>query len=101
MNLDQISGLGPYTVTTESLPDQKSRLVYKPKDSDRAFLVENPHTIEFRTDQKLGKLLAEKYESVMKSRYFGKNGLELVPSGQLAQDEIEDLIRLSYNLSKK
>ena len=89
MNLEN---LGPYEVKQEE--DRKLYL-----KSGKAFLIENPHTIEIRTDQKLGKLLQEKYESVMESRYFGKAGIEIVPSGQLTGDEIDDLVRLSYNLT--
>lgn len=35
----------------------------------------------------------------MESRYFGRGGIEIVDSGQLTQEEIEDLVRLSYNLT--
>ena len=69
--------------------------------NEKAFLVENANTIEVRTDGKLGKLLREKYESVMESRYFGRGGIEIVMSGQLKLDEIDDLVRLSYNLTKQ
>lgn len=99
MDLENISGLGPYTTTAEKIDEQNNRKIYRPEGNDKAFLIENPHTIELRTDEKLGKLLAEKYESVMKSRYFGKNGIEIVLSGQLDKGEVEDLIRLSYNLT--
>lgn len=92
MELDKISGLGPYEIKTE-----KERKLYL--KNGRVFLVENPHTFELRTDQKLGRLLVEKYESVMESRYFGKAGIEIVPSDQLTRDEIDDLIRLSFNLT--
>jgi len=92
--LHEITGIGDFSETTE-----KDRIIYRPKDSDKAFFIKNPHTIEIRTDQKLGRLLQEKYESVMQSRYFGKNGIEIVPSGQLTRDEIDDLVRLSYNLT--
>ena len=71
------------------------------KVNDKAYLVENEKTIEVRTDEKLGKLLIEKYESVMKSRYFGRGGIEIVKSGQLSEDEIKDLIRLSHDLTLK
>lgn len=96
MNLEN---LGPYTITAEKIDENKSRKIYKPEGHDKAFLVENPHTIELRTDPKLGKLLSEKYESVMRSRYFGNYGIEIVLSGQLTQDEVNDLIKLSYNLT--
>ena len=67
---------------------------------EKVFLVSNKNTIEIRCDQRLSKLLQEKYESVMESRYFGRGGIEIVMSGQLAENEVEDLVRLSYNLSK-
>ena len=57
------------------------------------------NTLEVRTDAKLRDLLREKYETVMESRYFGKGGVEIVNSGQLTADELDDLVRLSYNLS--
>lgn len=100
-DLSEISGLGDYTEKREEVVDgenAKSRTLYK-KD-DKAFLVVNSNTIELRTDQKLAKLLEEKYESVMESRYFGRGGIEIVIAGnQLKSDELADLIRLSYNLS--
>ncbi|MBQ6130622.1 hypothetical protein IJI72_02990 [Candidatus Saccharibacteria bacterium] len=71
------------------------------KVNGRAYLVENEKTIEVRTDERLGKLLREKYESVMESRYFGKGGIEIVRAGkQLSESEIEDLIRLSRDLTE-
>lgn len=96
-DLSKISGIENYTQKTE-----KDRELFYAKNSaneEKVFLVVNKHTIEFRTDEKLAKLLKEKYESVMESRYFGRAGLELVPAGQLKTDEIEDLVRLSYNLT--
>lgn len=65
----------------------------------KAFLVIRPKTIEVRCDRRLSNTLREKYETVMESRYFGRGGIEIVPSGQLATNEIEDLVRLSYNLT--
>jgi predicted DNA-binding protein (MmcQ/YjbR family) len=63
-------------------------------------LVVNKNTIEIRTDSELRNLLTEKYESVMESRYFGRGGIEIVLAGnQLSDDELCDLVRLSYNLS--
>jgi len=66
---------------------------------EKVFLVVNKNTIEVRTDAELKKLLVEKYESVMESRYFGRGGVEIVMAGQLSDDELFDLVRLSYNLS--
>ena len=93
-NLHEISGVSEFSEVQE-----KERKLYKV--FDKVFLVENKNTIEVRTDFKLGKLLREKYESVMESRYFGRGGIEIVMSGQLEESEIFDLIRLSYDLTKE
>ena len=101
MNLNQISGLGPFTQKTEKLDNYSSRDIFFPSNADKPFLIINKNTIELRTDPKLGKLLISKYESIMQSRYFGIHGLEIVASAdQLKKDELADLIRLSYNLTK-
>ena len=92
MEVRNISGIGEFEEVSE-----KERKLFKV--GEKVFLVENKNTIEVRTDFKLGKLLREKYESVMESRYFGRGGIEIVMSGQLEDSEIEDLIRLSYNLT--
>ena len=77
-------------------------IVYKiPGEEGKAFLVVRKNTIEVRTDRKLKDLLSEKYESVMESRYFGRGGIEIVLSGQLSEDEVADLVRLSYNLTSE
>ena len=91
-DLSKVTGIGEYSEKPE-----KDRTIYN--KGDKAFLVENKNTIEIRTDDKLAKLLEEKYESVMESRYFGRGGIEIVLAGQLEDSEVEDLIRLSYNLT--
>ncbi|MBQ2695602.1 MmcQ/YjbR family DNA-binding protein [Candidatus Saccharibacteria bacterium] len=90
--INKISGIGEYNIKKE-----KNRMLFY--SGEKVFLVKNPNTIEVRTDAKLAQFLAEKYESVMQSRYFGKGGIEIVLAGQLSDDEIEDLIRLSYSLT--
>ena len=65
------------------------------------YLVDRKKTVEVRTDRNLSKLLREQYESVMVSRYFGNGGIEIVMSGQIPLDEIYDMVRLSYNLTKE
>ena len=92
MDIKNVTGIGPYEQKTE-----EHRELYL-KD-DKVFLVKNKNTIEVRTDRELAKLLEEKYESVMESRYFGRGGIEIVLAGQLDEKELEDLVRLSYNLS--
>ncbi len=91
--ISKVTGIGPYETKTDS-----DRKIYS--KGEHAFLVINHNTIEVRCDARLSSNLEEKYESVMESRYFGKGGIEIVLAGQLTQEEIEDLIRLSYNLTQ-
>ncbi len=98
LDLSVVTGIGKYTKKTDKKDDKIRTLFYK--DDDKVFLVVNQNTVELRTDEKLKNLLTEKYESVMESRYFGRGGIEIVVAGnQLTEDELCDLIRLSYNLS--
>ena len=92
MKIEEVTGIGEYDEKIE-----KERTLYL-KD-EKVFLVVNKNTIEVRTDSELSKLLKEKYESVMESRYFSRGGIEIVLAGQLTKSELEDLVRLSYNLS--
>ncbi len=78
---------------------EKDRTLYF--KNDKTFLVVNKNTIEVRCDHELSKNLQEKYESVMQSRYFGRGGIEIVPTSQLTTEELSDLIRLSYELTDK
>ncbi len=96
-DISKVTGIEDYTEKTEELEDEKFRTLYF-KD-EKVFLVVNKNTIEIRTDEELKKLLIEKYESVMESRYFGRGGVEIVLAGQLSDEELQDLTRLSYNLS--
>jgi predicted DNA-binding protein (MmcQ/YjbR family) len=96
-DVSKVTGIEKYTEKIEELEDDKTRTLYF--RDDKAFLVVNKNTIELRTDDELRKLLVEKYESVMESRYFGRGGVEIVLAGQLDEEELNDLVRLSYNLS--
>jgi len=100
IDLDKISGIGAYYEELLKIDDEQLRIFHVGEDvENKAFFVVRKNTVELRTDRKLGQLLREKYESVMESRYFGRGGIEIVMSGQLKKDEIEDLVRLSYNLT--
>ncbi len=85
-------------ITDFSEKEEKDYTVFEV--NNKAFLILRKNTIEVRTDSKLKDLLIERYESVMESRYFGRGGIEIVLHGQLSGEEINDLIRLSYDLSK-
>lgn len=93
IDLTTINGIGEYTELKRG-----DDMLYSVVDG-KVFLVVRPKTFEVRCDRKLSNLLREQYETVMESRYFGRGGIEIVPSGQLEPDEIEDLVRLSYNLT--
>ena len=102
MNVAEISGVVDFVreqVTLGEGVDADEATIYK--INDKAFLIERKNTIEVRTDRKLADHLREKYESVMESRYFGRGGIEIVLSGQLEEDELKDLVRLSFDLTKK
>ncbi len=92
-DISKVAGISEF-----SEKEEKERTLFLVQE--KVFLVSNKNTIEIRCDSRLSKLLQEKYESVMESRYFGRGGIEIVMSGQLAENEVEDLVRLSYNLSK-
>ena len=91
-DFSQVTGIGDFT----SKKEKERELFLR---DNKVFLVINKNTIEVRTDDRLGQLLKEKYESVMESRYFGRGGIEIVLADQLKTDELCDLVRLSYNLS--
>ncbi len=92
-DIPKIIGTRIYDVKQE-----KNRDLYL-KDG-RTFLVMRRNTIEVRCDRRLSEKLKEKYESVMESRYFGRGGIEIVLAGQFSQQELEELIRLSYLLTQ-
>ena len=91
-DLSKINGIDKYITKRD-----KDRTIFL--KGDKAFLVENKNTIEVRCDERLSQVLQEDYESVMESRYFGRGGIEIVLTNQLSLEELEDLIRLSYNLT--
>lgn len=90
----QVGGIGEF----EEKKDEAGR--YFVVLGGKVFVVVRKNTVEVRTDEKLGALLKEKYDSVMESRYFGRGGIEIVMSGQLSEEEVKDLVRLSYNLTE-
>ena len=99
IEMNKISGMGEYEVRNEKVRPDKDEMRTLYLVNGKAFLVENKNTLEVRCDRKLSKLLAEKYESVMESRYYGRGGIEIVNAGQLSDIEVEDLVRLSYNMT--
>lgn len=59
----------------------------------------NPLRISLKCDPKLAKLLREKYETVMEGYHLNKKHWNtILLTGQLPWDEIQGLIRHSYEL---
>lgn len=82
--------------------------VYKfgPKDSGKMFALlpegKSPVSISLKCDPQLATLLREKYETVMEGYHLNKKHWNtILLTGQLPDDEIEGLIRHSYNLVAK
>ena len=95
-NLSQIKDL---ELKQRTEKDQHDGICYE-TSGGKVFLVIHKNTIEVRTDERLRDVLCEKYESVMDSRHFGKGGIEIVVNAQLTDEELADLVRLSYRLSQ-
>jgi hypothetical protein len=97
----EVGGIGEYKIKDLFAKNGKKEGEIFLAPNEKTFLVDRKKTVEVRTDRNLSKLLREQYESVMVSRYFGNGGIEIVMSGQIPLDEIYDMVRLSYNLTKE
>lgn len=79
--------------------------VYKvgPKDAGKMFALipegKNPVSISLKCDPRLAKVLREKYETVMEGYHLNKKHWNtILLTGQLDEEEIQGLIRHSYEL---
>ncbi|MCA9332763.1 MmcQ/YjbR family DNA-binding protein [Candidatus Saccharibacteria bacterium] len=75
--------------------------VYKVGEKMFALIPENkkPINISLKCDPKLSEVLREKYESVMEGYHLNKKHWNtIVLSGQLSWEEVQALIRHSYDL---
>ncbi|HSX43918.1 MAG TPA: MmcQ/YjbR family DNA-binding protein [Candidatus Saccharimonadales bacterium] len=75
--------------------------VYKAKDKMFALIPEktNPVRISLKCDPQLATLLREKYETVMPGYHLNKKHWNtVVLTGQLPWEEVQGLIRHSYDL---
>ena len=75
------------------------------KRGERIFAVvyegTSPLRVELRCDGRLAGILKERYESVMAGRVLGRNGVEVVCSGQLSREELRDLLRHAYAIAEE
>ncbi|OGL30068.1 hypothetical protein A3D14_00370, partial [Candidatus Saccharibacteria bacterium RIFCSPHIGHO2_02_FULL_47_12] len=75
--------------------------VYKVKDKMFALIQENktPVRISLKCDPQLAELLRSKYESVMPGYHLNKKHWNtIILTGQLSSEEVQALIRHSYDL---
>ena len=100
-HIEEVGGIGEYKIKDlfAENGEKEGKIFLAP--NEKVFIVNRKKTVEVRTDRNLSKLLREQYESVMVSRYFGNGGIEIVMSGQISLEEIYDMARLSYNLTKE
>lgn len=97
-----VKELSVFDDITEKTAGEKGELRVFERGEKICVVVEKgtqPLRIELRCDYKLSKLLQERYESDMESRSLGKNGIEVICSGQLSEEELHDLIRHAYEVS--
>ena len=95
-----ISSLGAVVKDTQLKP---GLIVFKNPANDKIFAVlkdgASPLRLEVKTDTRLSKHLRTKYESVLLSQNMSKKDwIEILCTGQLTDEEVKDLIRLSYDL---
>lgn len=83
-------------------PFGKDVAVYKTADDKMFALIaegSSPIRISLKCDPQLAQTLRERYESVMPGYHLNKKHWNtIVMSGQLSWEEVQDLIRHSYNL---
>jgi predicted DNA-binding protein (MmcQ/YjbR family) len=82
-------------------PFGETTAVYKVNDKMFALVAEGsqPLRISLKCDPLLAETLRAKYETVMPGYHLNKKHWNtIVLSGQLSWEEIQDLIKLSYNL---
>jgi predicted DNA-binding protein (MmcQ/YjbR family) len=85
-------------------PFDEKTAVYKAANGKLFALIaddSDPLRISLKCDPNLSELLREKYESVLPGYHLNKkHWITVIMTGQLADDEIKDLIRHSYELVK-
>lgn len=83
-------------------PFGKDTAVYKTSDDKMFALIAEgsaPLRISLKCDPILAQTLRERYESVMPGYHLNKkHWITVLMSGQLSWEEVQDLIRLSFNL---
>jgi predicted DNA-binding protein (MmcQ/YjbR family) len=87
--------------STLDYPFGENTAVYKVNDKMFALVAEksDPVRLSLKCDPLLAETLREKYESVLPGYHLNKKHWNtILLTGQLSREEIQDLIRLSYQL---
>jgi predicted DNA-binding protein (MmcQ/YjbR family) len=93
-----------YDNVTESYPYGEEIEVYSLNEQMFALLYKDimPLQLSLRCDRLLSKHLREKYETVLSGRDLNpKSWITVILTGQLTLEEVRDLIRHSYELTKE
>lgn len=97
---DVLSWVQDWVGASKGVCEYKKQKLLCLRRGEKIFLVIEsegvPLRMELRCDERLGRLLQERYESVMAGRILGRNGIEVICSGQLTVEELRDLVRHAY-----
>lgn len=86
-------GTAVYKVGHKDVPGQTEKMFALVSEGSK------PLRVSLKTDPELNRTLQEKYESVLPGYHLNKkHWITVICSGQLSDDEIKDLARLSYQL---
>ncbi len=87
------AGTAVYKVGHKDVPGQQEKMF--------ALIAEDskPLRVSLKTDPQLNELLQAKYETILPGYHLNKkHWMTVICSGQVSDDEIKDLARLSYRL---
>ncbi len=86
-------GTAVYKVGHKDVPGQAEKMFALVTEGSQ------PLRVSLKTDPVLNQTLQEKYESVLPGYHLNKkHWITIICTGQLGNDEIKDLARLSYRL---
>ncbi len=86
-------GTAVYKVGHKDVPGQTEKMFALVAEGNK------PPRVSLKIDPELNEVLQQKYESVLPGYHLNKkHWATIICSGQLSDDEIKDLARLSYRL---
>lgn len=86
-------GTAVYKVGHKDVPGQTEKMFALVEEGSK------PVRVSLKTDPTLNKTLQERYETVLPGYHLNKkHWMTVICSGQLSDEEVKDLARLSYRL---